>query len=157
LRFARSLVEGQALPGSSRTRNVRPAATTEGKIMIVRWMAVGFALWIGIALAFRFVGETVFTTGAGGVSWLFMTMPVALLVITFLFLKILRVAPTDRAEAASIMAVPGLLVGIYEINSFTSLFPNLDTSLGAEFASLMFACYAAVIIAGIVSSRLEGI
>ena len=125
--------------------------------MIVRWMIVGFVLWIAVALAFRFVGETVFTTGSGGVSWLFMTLPVAFLVITYVFLKILKVAPTDRAEAASIMAVPGLLIGIYEINSFNNVFPNLDPSLGAEFASLMFACYAAVIIAGIVSSRLEGI
>ena len=53
--------------------------------------------------------------------------------------------------------VPGLLVGIYEINSFTNVFPNLDPSLGGSFAALMFACYAAVIIAGIVSSRLQSI
>jgi hypothetical protein len=84
-------------------------------------------------------------------------MPFALLVITFALLKIMKVAQADRAEAASIMAVPGLLVGIYEINSFTNVFPNLDASLGAEFAALMFACYTAVILAGIVTSRLEGI
>lgn len=125
--------------------------------MIVRWMIVGFALWIAVALAFRFVGETVFTTGQGGVSWLFMLLPIIMLGVTFAFLKVLKVAQTDRAEAASIMAVPGLLVGIYEINSFTNVFPNLDPSLAIQFAALMFACYAAVIIAGIVTSRLEGI
>lgn len=124
--------------------------------MIVRWMAVGFAFWIAIAVAFRFVGEMGFQAGPGGVSWLFMTLPVALLVLTYLVLKIMKVEPTDRAEAASIMAVPGLLVGIYEINSFRVVFPNLDASLQPEFAALMFACYAAVIIAGIVSSRIEG-
>jgi len=120
-------------------------------------MAVGFAFWIAIALAFRFAGEVVFQPGPGGVSWLFMTLPLGLLIVTYLVLKLMRVAPTDRSEAASIMAVPGLLVGIYEINSFRNLFPNLDPSLGAEFAALMFACYAAVILAGIVSSRLESI
>jgi hypothetical protein len=125
--------------------------------MIVRWMAVGFAFWIAIAFAFRFVGEMAFQPGPGGVSWLFMTMPLALLVITYLVLKLMKVAQTDRAEAASIMAVPGLLVGIYEINDFADLFPNLDPSLQPEFAALMFACYAAVIVAGIVSSRLESI
>ncbi|OQW58132.1 MAG: hypothetical protein A4S17_12025 [Proteobacteria bacterium HN_bin10] len=123
--------------------------------MIVRWMAVGFAFWIAIAAAFRFAGEMVMQPGL--VAWLFMILPVALLVITYLVLKIMRVAPTDRSEAASIMAVPGLLVGIYEINSFQNVFPNLDPQMGNEFASLMFACYAAVIIAGIVSSRLESI
>lgn len=125
--------------------------------MIVRWMVVGFVLWIAVALAFRFVGETVFVTGQGGVSWLFMLLPVAMLALTFLFLKVLGVQQTDRGEAASIMAVPGLLVGIYEINSFSYVFPNLDPSLGPQFAALMFACYAAVIIAGIVTSRIEGI
>jgi hypothetical protein len=126
--------------------------------MIIRWMTAGFVFWIAIAVIFRLVGGSVFTEGpAGGVSWLFLTMPFALLVITFALLKIMKVAQADRAEAASIMAVPGLLVGIYEINSFTNVFPNLDASLGAEFAALMFACYTAVILAGIVTSRLEGI
>ena len=125
--------------------------------MIARWMIVGFVLWIAVAAAFRFFGDTVFTTGRDGVTWMFMVLPIAILVITFLFLKVLGVAPTDRAEAASIMAVPGLLVGIYEINSFNNVFPNLDASLGPQFAALMFACYAAVILAGIVSSRLENI
>lgn len=125
--------------------------------MIVRWLIVGFVLWIAVAAGFRFYGEQVLTVGHGGVSWMFMTLPVAMLVVTYLFLKILRVAQTDRAEAASIMAVPGLLIGIFQISDFTNLFPNLDPSLGPQFAALMFACYAAVIIAGIVSSRLEGI
>jgi hypothetical protein len=126
--------------------------------MIVRWLVVGFVLWIAVALGFRFAGETVFTMGdAGGVAWMFMIAPVATLVITYIFLKVLNVAATDRAEAASIMAVPGLLIGIYQINSFSLVFPNLDPALSPQFASLMFACYAAMIIAGIVTSRLESI
>lgn len=124
--------------------------------MIVRWMIVGFVIWIAIAVAFRFVGESVLMAGTG-ISWLFMILPVAMLLVTYVCLKLMKVAPTDRAEAASIMAVPGLIVGIYEINSFTNVFPNLDPSLGPQFASLMFACYAAVIIGGIVTSRLESI
>lgn len=125
--------------------------------MIARWMLVGFGLWIAVAVVFRFVGEEVFTQGMGGVSWMFMLLPIAIFAATYGALKVLRVASTDRAEAASIMAVPGLLIGIYEINSFHAVFPNLDPALGKEFAALMFACYAAVIIAGIVSSRLQRI
>lgn len=116
--------------------------------MIVRWMAVGFALWIAILLAFRFVGEWAFHEGPWGVPWLLLIMPLALWAITHLMLLALRVTPEDRSEAASIMAVPGLLVGIYEINSFGFVFPNLDASLASEFAVLMFACYAAVILGG---------
>lgn len=116
--------------------------------MIVRWMAVGFALWLAILLAFRFVGEWAFHEGPWGVSWLLLIMPLALWAITHLLLVVMRVTPDDRSEAASIMAVPGLLVGIYEINSFGFVFPNLDASLAKEFAILMFACYAAVIVGG---------
>jgi hypothetical protein len=120
-------------------------------------VVVGFLLWIAVAVAFRFYGQLVFHPGQDGVSWSFMILPLVLLVVTYLILKALGVAQTDRAEAASLLAVPGLLVGIYEINSFGYVFPNLDPSLGPQFAALMFACFAAVIIAGIVSSRLEGI
>ncbi len=125
--------------------------------MIARWTIIGFVLWLAVAIAFRLLGQDVFKVGPGGVSWLFMTAPIAMLLATYGLLKLLKVAPSDRSEAASIFAVPGLLVGIYQINSFTAVFPNLDPSLSNEFAALMYACYAAVIIAGIVSSRLENI
>jgi len=122
--------------------------------MIARWMIVGFVLWIIVALAFRFGGDIAFNPGRDGVTWMFMLLPVVMLAVTYGLLMLMKVEPTDRAEAASIMAVPGLLIGIYQINSFTNLFPNLDASLSITFASLMFACYAAVILAGIVASRL---
>lgn len=125
--------------------------------MIARWMVVGFVLWLAVTLSFRFVGGDVFQTGAGGVSWLFMVLPITMFIVTYALLKMMRVEPSDRAEAASIFAVPGLLIGIYMINSYENVFPNLDASLEPEFAALMFACYAAVIIAGIVSSRLKNI
>ncbi|PZO56118.1 MAG: hypothetical protein DCF16_00005 [Alphaproteobacteria bacterium] len=122
--------------------------------MIARWMIVGFVLWIIVAVTFRFVGGEVFLPGQDGVTWMFMILPVSMLVITYLLLIVLKVEQTDRAEAASIMAVPGLLIGIYQINSFRVVFPDIDPSLASSFASLMYACYAAVIIAGLVASRL---
>lgn len=125
--------------------------------MIARWMIVGFVIWIAIAAAFRFFGQDVFQTGRDGVTWLFLVLPLAMFVVTYALVKILRVEQTDRCEAAAIFAVPGLLTGIYMINSFENVFPNLDASLSSEFAALMFACYAAVILAGIVSSRLNSI
>lgn len=125
--------------------------------MIARWMIVGLVLWAILTLSFRFVGQEVFRVGPGGVSWLFMTAPIVMFLLTYGLLKLLRVEMSDRAEAASIFAVPGLLIGIYEINSFSAVFPNLDPSLGNEFAALMFASYAAVILAGIVSSHLKNI
>lgn len=125
--------------------------------MIVRWLIAGFLLWLVVTLAFRFVGHNAFIEGPDGVAWLFMTLPIVYLAVTFGLLKLLKVEPTDRSEAASIFAVPGLLIGIYQINSYEVVFPNLPASLQPEFAALMFACYAGVIVAGIVSSHMKNI
>src|SRR5262245_21381930 len=123
--------------------------------MISRWIIVGFVLWFAMTIGFRFVGQDTLTAGTDSITWLFMILPIVIFVVTFLLLKMFKVDPSDRAEAASIFAVPGLLLGIYEINSFHAVFPNLDPSLAQSFAALMFACYAAVILSGIVSSRLQ--
>jgi Family of unknown function (DUF5367) len=125
--------------------------------LTVRWMALGFAFWIGLAAAFSAFGGFALLPGPGGVSWAFLTLPLALLILTYLVVKLMGVPQNDRSEAATTMAVPGFLVGLYEVDRFAVLFPNLDPSIGNEFAALMFACYAAVILAGIVSSRLESI
>jgi hypothetical protein len=116
--------------------------------MIARWMIVGFVLWAVVTLAFRFLPED-------AVAWSFMILPFAMFALTSLLLNMFKVDPSDRAEAASIFSVPGLLIGVYEINSFQFVFPNLDASHSSQFTALMFASCAAVIFAGVVSSRLQ--
>jgi Family of unknown function (DUF5367) len=123
--------------------------------MIARWLIIGFVLWLGITVGFRFAGQTFFTTGPGGVTWLFLILPVLMFAITYGALKLFKVDPTDRSEAASVFALPGLLIGIYQINSFGVMYPNLEADLSNEFAALMFACYAAVIVAGLLSSHVR--
>jgi hypothetical protein len=125
--------------------------------MIARWAIAGFILWFVIALAFRFFGQEVFRTGEGGVTTVFIVAPLAIGALTYALLRLLRVASSDRAEAASVFAVTGLIVGIFEIRGYATLFPNLPASLNDEFAALMFACFAAVAFVGLVSSRVESI
>jgi hypothetical protein len=50
-----------------------------------------------------------------------------------------------------------MLIGIYAIHNPGQFFQNLrdNAGMGLDFASLMFASYAAVILAGIVFSRLQ--
>lgn len=123
--------------------------------MIARWMIIGFVLWVVVTLSFRFLEQGVFTQGVAGVPLLLFAVPVGMFIITFVLLRLLNVDPADRGEVASIFALPGLLVGIYEINSFHIVFPNLDPSLYATFASFMYASYAAAILAGVISSRMS--
>jgi hypothetical protein len=117
-------------------------------------MIAGFVLWAVLIGAFRFLGAQFFTPG-NGVEWVFMVLPVIMFALTFVLIKVFNVDPSDRAEAASIFAVPGMLLGVYVINSYRLVFPDLDPNMNSSFASLMFACYLGVIICGIVSSRLQ--
>lgn len=122
--------------------------------MIARWMIVGFVLWLATTASFMFVRPLeILTTLPGGVTLLFLGMPILMFVLTYAFLKMLNVASSDRAEAASVFALPGLLIGIYLINSFDKIFTGVGMR-PTEFASLMFASTAGIVLAGILSSRL---
>lgn len=123
--------------------------------MIARWLIIGFVLLAIITATFRFAPDGVFVAHASGVTWMFLIMPLAMFALTWIVLLVFRVNPSDRGEAAAIFALPGLLFGIYEINSFTFVFPNLAADVQPQFASLVFACYAAVIFAGLTASRLR--
>lgn len=123
--------------------------------MIARWLIIGFVLAIVVVVSFQFVENSFFTTGVGGISWLLMVAPLVMFALTYMLLKVLRVAPHDRSEAASIFALPGFLMGIYEINSFHAVFPNLDAALAPQFAALVYACSAAALLGGVASSRLQ--
>ena len=121
--------------------------------MIARWMIACFVLWVIVMVAFNFV------LGGPGASmpWLFMTLPLVMFALNFVLFKLFKVDESDRAEAASIFTVPGMLIGIYAIHNPGQFFQNLrdNSGMGLDFASLMFASYAAVILAGIVFSRLQ--
>ena len=93
---------------------------------------------------------------AVSMPWLFLTLPIVMFLLTFLLFKLFNVDESDRAEAASIFCVPGMLIGIYLIQNPSQLFTSITTpKLGLDFASLMFATYLAIILAGIVFSRLQ--
>jgi hypothetical protein len=126
--------------------------------MIARWLAVGFGLWLIVTLAFRFLGsagEPLGVSAAHVTPWLLMVLPFVIFALTYALLAVLKVEPADRAEATGIMALPGLLIGVYEINSFDVIFPDFGPAFSPSFASLMYSCYVAAIMAGVVSSRLQ--
>jgi hypothetical protein len=123
--------------------------------MIARWLIAGFVLWAIVMAGFNFA----LSGPAVSMPWLFLTLPIVMFVLTFILFKVFKVDESDRAEAASIFTVPGMLIGIYLIQApKEQIFTNLTTpKLNVEFASLLFATYAAIIIAGIVFSRLQKI
>jgi hypothetical protein len=121
--------------------------------MIARWMIAGFVLWAIVMAGFNFA----LSSSGASMPWLFLTLPIVMFALTFLLFKVFKVDESDRAEAASIFCVPGMLIGIYLIQApKEQIFTNLTTpKMNVEFASLLFATYAAIILAGIVFSRLQ--
>ena len=122
--------------------------------MIARWFIVGFALWAAVTAAFWFGGQQFFRVNSEGVTWAFLVVPIVMFAVTWGLLKVLGVEPGDQSEAASVIALPGLFIGTYEINSFNVVFSKVDPALSGTFAALMFLSYAAIIASGILSSRL---
>jgi len=125
--------------------------------MIARWMIVGFVLWLLVTAPFRFLPATAMTPGAQHITLLFLIVPAVLFGMTYLALQTLKVDPSDRGEAAAIFAVPGLLVGIYQVSNFGAVFPNLDAGFAPTFSALLFACYAAIVLSGLLFSRIHQI
>lgn len=124
--------------------------------MIARWASVSFVVWLALAIIFRLCGGQFFVAG-NGVTWLFLTLPLLIGIVAYVLFRALRVGHSDRAEAASVFAVTGLVVGLFEVSSYSTIFPDLPVALRDQFAALMFACIAAVVFVGLVSSRVESI
>ena len=122
--------------------------------MIIRAALAGIVLWFAALGALRFFGESFFYTDDTLLSALFIAAPPLMIALTWLILRVLRVAPGDQAEAAIAMSLPGMLFSAYTASEFSTLFPPLDPVLDATFAALMLEAYASMLFAGILLTRL---
>jgi len=122
--------------------------------MIIRAALAGFVLWLAGILLFRLAGQSFFYPDATVMLALLFGAPVVMVVIAWAAMKLLRVARGDEAEAAIGLALPGMVLDVFAVREFVTLFPNLDPTLDADFGALMLAGYAAVVFAGILFTKL---
>lgn len=122
--------------------------------MIIRATIVGILLWVAAMAAFRYAGGAFFYPDDTLLTIIFAAAPLVMIVLTWLLMKLLRVAPGDQAEAAIALAMPGMLFSVYMTSEFSTLFPPLDPVLDAAFGALMLEAYAAMLFAGILFTRL---
>lgn len=122
--------------------------------MILRAMGLGFVLWLVNAALFRFFGQNFFypgpatTYGAAGIVIL------AGVLITFIFLRLLREAPGDEGEAAISVALPSLLLNALLTYNFATAFPNLDPALDSVYGGLAMLYAASMSFTGLMMTRL---
>ncbi|MBI1188241.1 MAG: hypothetical protein GC206_13080 [Alphaproteobacteria bacterium] len=122
--------------------------------MIIRAALTGLLLWFALAAGLFFFGAEFFTPTFAPSLILFVAAPVAAAILTFLLLKLLRVAPGDEAEAACALAFPGMGLSAWVAINFEATFPEIDGLLDSVFAGLMLMSYAAMIFTGILCTRL---
>ncbi|MGE3304039.1 MAG: DUF5367 family protein [Hyphomonadaceae bacterium] len=122
--------------------------------MILRATLLGFLLWLAVTAAFRFFGQDFFYPGETRIYVMLVATPIVCAVLTVLVLRLLREAAIDRAEAAMGLALPGMALDVYAVNAFPNVFPNLDPTLDGAFAAINLAGYAAILLTGLVTTRL---
>lgn len=122
--------------------------------MILRAMALGFLLWLALTAALRFGGQYFFTPEWAPTLLAFALTVVAAVVITFIFLRLLREAHGDEAEAAICIAFPGMIFDAFLTHQFSMIFPDLDPALDGVFATHALVGAAAIVFTGLFLTRL---
>ena len=122
--------------------------------MILRSSLFGFVLWLGTTMMLRFSGQDVFHPGETRLLILMIAWPLMMAALTFFILRILHEAKVDRAEAAIAFAMPGMALDVYALNTFGTVFPNLDASLDGVFGSIKLLGYLAILLVGLATTRL---
>ncbi len=121
--------------------------------MILRATLLGFVLWLVVTLALRFFGQDFFFPGEG-VYALLIASPIVMGGFTLLALRVLREAKIDRAEAAVALAMPGMALDVYALNTFANVFPNLDAALDGAFGAIKLLGYTAMLLVGLFTTRI---
>jgi hypothetical protein len=122
--------------------------------MILRAMALGFALWLINAAVFRFLGPYFFYPDIAPPYALFGGVVVWGALITFALLKLLRAAPGDEGEAALSVAFPSLLLNAFITYQYAEVFPNLDPALDGVYGGLAMLYAASMAFTGLMMTRL---
>jgi hypothetical protein len=122
--------------------------------MILKAAAVGLILWAAATALFRFAGHFFFVPDSAILTLVFSLSVPLVALVTFLVLMWLGEDPSDRAETAIALAMPGMLIDVWIVNNYDTIFPNLDPMLGQTFGAFMLLGYATMIITGLFLTRM---
>lgn len=122
--------------------------------MILKAAFVGLLLWAVVTAIFRFAGHYFFFPDDAHMTLVFALSVPLTIALTWLLLGLIRADPADRAEAAIALAMPGMLLDVYVVNSFEEVLPNLDPMLNGAFGALAMLTYAAILVTGLFLTRI---
>lgn len=131
----------------------REVRTRQGyrPLLFLTW---GFVLWLAATAIFRLAGHWFLVPGNRlllGLTYYGAVPAIAL--VTLPLYSWLGLDSDNRVRAAVLIALPGMLLDLVTTLLFDRVFPNLEPTAGAPFASWLFWAYALILVSGFIGGR----
>lgn len=120
-------------------------------LLFLTW---GLVLWLAATAIFRLAGHWFLVPGNRlllGLTY-YGAVPLIALVTLPLY-SWFRLESNTRVRAAVLIALPGMLLDMVTTLLFDQVFPNLEPTAGAPFASWLFWAYGLILVSGLVGPR----
>jgi hypothetical protein len=126
-------------------------ARVDSRTQAAALVATGIGLWLLATVAFRLVGQVVLPPDNDGrVALVFAATVPAMAMLAFAVYSLLDVPPERRLTAATLLALPGMILDAIVVTTFEAVFANMAPSVGSTFGGLLLLAYASVLLTGVV-------
>jgi NAD/NADP transhydrogenase beta subunit len=105
----------------------------------------GFVFWAVGTLFYRLRGPMIFESNPARYWINFVLTPLISAALCILVLKLRHIPPSDWANAALLIAIPGMFGEAILLSSFTRWMPILSPATGSRYGAFLFATYAVVL------------
>ena len=114
----------------------------QSRILLI---ALGLIIWIVGSIHYAYRGPQVLETTKAHYWISFFISPVVSAILVVAILKILRLAPSEWASAALLLAVPGMIGEAVVLSHLSTFMPGIQESSGGRYGAFLFATYAVVL------------
>lgn len=107
--------------------------------------ALGLIIWIAGSIYYVYRGHQVLETTELCYWVSFFASPILSAILVVVVLKFLRIAPSDWAAAALLLAIPGMVGEAIVLSHLSTFMPRIQESSGGRYGAFLFATYALVL------------
>ncbi|CAH0120125.1 MULTISPECIES: DUF5367 family protein [unclassified Paenibacillus] len=109
----------------------------------------GFLLWLAATLVFRFGGSVLLDPGNMTLIVVLFAVVLAMRPVLIGLFKLRNVSRGERMHAAVSVAVPGMLLDMFSIAWYQTVFPGLTAEQLPLLCAWLFWAYAIMILSGL--------
>jgi hypothetical protein len=114
----------------------------QNRIML---FAIGLIIWIVGSIYYAYRGPLVLETTKLHYWVSFIVSPILSAILVVVILKFFRIAPSDWASAALLLAIPGMVGEAIVLSHLSTFMPRIQESSGGRYGAFLFATYALVL------------